>query len=65
MPNTAEQMRQYRATHPEFCEREKIASKERMKNRYTTDEAYRLRKLQEMAIYRQNKREQKANSIVV
>ena len=62
---TAEQMRQYRATHPEYYEREKIASKERMKSKYTTDEPYRLRKLQEMAIYRQNKRELKANPIVV
>ena len=62
---TAEQMRQYRATHPEYYEKEKIASKERMKSKYTTDESYRLRKLQELALYRQSKKELKANPIVV
>ena len=36
-----------------------------MKSKHTTDESYRLRKLQEMALYRQSKKELKANPIVV
>lgn len=65
MITPADRMKQYRANHPEFYEKEKLASKARMKERYNNDEEYRLRKLEQMAIYRQNKKDAKLKALEV